>query len=43
MLDVAGFINEAARDSEHLAVINNLQENIVEWYPTDQRLANYGD
>jgi guanine nucleotide exchange factor VAV len=42
MLDVAGFINEAARDSEHLAVINNLQENIVEWYPTDQRLANYG-
>ncbi|XP_044262006.1 protein vav isoform X2 [Tribolium madens] len=43
MLDVAGFINEAARDSEHLAVIQNLQENIVEWYRSpDHRLVNYG-
>lgn len=31
MLDVAGYINEAARDSEHLAVIKKVQENIVEW------------
>ncbi|RZC32347.1 SH2, SH3 1, C1 1 and/or PH domain containing protein, partial [Asbolus verrucosus] len=43
MLDVAGFINEAARDSEHLAVINNLQDNIVEWslFP-DHKLTLYG-
>lgn len=31
MLDVAGYINEAHRDVEHLNVINNLQDTIVEW------------
>ncbi len=43
MLDVAGFINEAARDSEHLEVIHNLQENIGEWDRSPyHRLTNYG-
>lgn len=43
MLDVAGYINEAARDSEHLEVINNLQETITDWNlgPT-QKLSDYG-
>lgn len=31
MLDVARYINEAHRDVEHLNVINNLQETILEW------------
>ncbi|XP_060526933.1 protein vav isoform X3 [Cylas formicarius] len=43
MLDVAGYINEAARDSEHLNVINNLQETIVEWqHDADLKLSDYG-
>lgn len=43
MLDVAGFINEAARDSEHLAVIGKLQETIVEWHHgPDLKLSDYG-
>lgn len=43
MLDVAGFINEAARDSEHLAVINNLQETILDWdHASEMRLTDYG-
>nr|CAI5840057.1 unnamed protein product [Callosobruchus analis] len=43
MLDVAGYINEAARDSEHLEVINNLQEAITEWnLSPNQRLSDYG-
>lgn len=42
MLDVAGYINEAAKDSEHLEVINNLQETITEWELEDQRLSDFG-
>ncbi|KAB0802707.1 hypothetical protein PPYR_04893 [Photinus pyralis] len=43
MLDVAGYINEAARDSEHLAVIKKLQENIVEWDVSSEiKLENCG-
>ncbi|XP_076259235.1 protein vav-like isoform X2 [Rhynchophorus ferrugineus] len=43
MLDVAGYINEAARDVEHLNVINNLQETIVEWdHNPDMKLSDYG-
>lgn len=43
MLDVAGFINEAARDSEHLAVIKKVQENIIEWdLSSEIKLETYG-
>lgn len=43
MLDVAGYINEADRDSEHIAVIKNLQDNIVEWQlPIESDLVLYG-
>ncbi|KAL1517114.1 hypothetical protein ABEB36_000923 [Hypothenemus hampei] len=43
MLDVAGYINEVHRDVEHLNVINNLQENIVEWErDPDLKLSDYG-
>lgn len=43
MLDVAGYINEAARDSEHLDVINNLQETITDWnFSPNQKLSDYG-
>ncbi|KAL3276931.1 hypothetical protein HHI36_012296 [Cryptolaemus montrouzieri] len=43
MIDVAGYINEAARDKEHLDVISNLQENIIEWSAgKDINLADYG-
>lgn len=43
MLDVAGYINEAARDSEHKAVIKKVQENIVEWDATSElKLENCG-
>ncbi|XP_074029003.1 vav guanine nucleotide exchange factor isoform X2 [Leptinotarsa decemlineata] len=43
MLDVAGYINEAARDSDDLEVINNLQETITEWnLSSNQRLSDYG-
>lgn len=43
MLDVAGYINEAARDSEHLEVINNLQETITDWnFSPNQKLSDYG-
>ncbi|KAJ8931541.1 hypothetical protein NQ314_015530 [Rhamnusium bicolor] len=43
MKDVAGYINEAARDSEHLEVINNLQETITEWnFSSNQKLSSYG-
>lgn len=43
MRDVAGYINEVARDSEHLDVINNLQETITEWnvHP-NQKLSDFG-
>ncbi|CAG9856236.1 unnamed protein product [Phyllotreta striolata] len=43
MRDVAGYINEVARDSEHLDVINNLQETITEWdlMPT-RKLSDFG-
>lgn len=36
MLDVAGYINEAARDSEHIAVIKKVQDHIVEWQPPSE-------
>ncbi|KAK9874864.1 hypothetical protein WA026_005680 [Henosepilachna vigintioctopunctata] len=43
MIDVAGYINEAARDKEHLDVISNLQENITEWSAgKDVNLSDYG-
>ncbi|CAG9835875.1 unnamed protein product [Diabrotica balteata] len=43
MIDVAGYINEVARDSEHLEVINNLQETITEWnLAPNQKLSDYG-
>lgn len=43
MLDVAGYINEAARDSEHIAVIKKLQDNIVDWaLPSEIDLICYG-
>lgn len=43
MLDVAGYINEVARDSEHIDVINNLQETITNWnVSSKQRLSDYG-
>ncbi|KAG5896470.1 hypothetical protein JTB14_005853 [Gonioctena quinquepunctata] len=43
MLDVADYINEAARDSEHLDVINKLQETITEWnLSLNQKLSDYG-
>ncbi|CAG9766732.1 unnamed protein product [Ceutorhynchus assimilis] len=43
MLDVAGYINEAHRDVEHLNVINNLQDNIVDWeHEPEMKLSNYG-
>lgn len=43
MLDVAGYINETARDSEHLDVINNLQETITDWnFNPSQKLSDYG-
>ncbi|XP_057659066.1 protein vav-like isoform X1 [Diorhabda carinulata] len=43
MLDVAGYINEVARDSEHLDVINNLQDTITEWnLMPSQKLTDYG-
>ncbi|ENN72651.1 hypothetical protein YQE_10749, partial [Dendroctonus ponderosae] len=43
MLDVARYINEAHRDVEHLNVINNLQETILEWeHDPDMRLSDYG-
>lgn len=41
MIDVCGYINEVARDSEHLDVINNLQETINGWNFT-QSLSDYG-
>lgn len=31
MLDVAGFINETARDVEHLNMISNLKKDIINW------------
>lgn len=42
MLDVAGYINEAAKDSEHLEVINNLQDTITECEFEDQKLSDFG-
>ncbi|XP_066149563.1 protein vav isoform X2 [Euwallacea fornicatus] len=43
MLDVARYINEAHRDFERLNVINNLQDNIVEWeHEPDMKLSDYG-
>ncbi|XP_050296677.1 protein vav isoform X2 [Anthonomus grandis grandis] len=43
MKDVAAYINEANRDIEHLNVINNLQETIIEWdHDMDMRLSDYG-
>lgn len=43
MLDVAKYINEAARDSEHLAVIKKVHESIVEWdVSSDIKLENCG-
>ncbi|XP_045469338.1 protein vav isoform X2 [Harmonia axyridis] len=43
MIDVAGYINEAARDKDHLDVIANLQENIIEWSAgNDINLSDYG-
>lgn len=42
MVDVAGYINEEARDHEHLDVIANLQESI-EWSPDKKvNLVDYG-
>lgn len=31
MLDVAGYINETARDAEHLNVIKKLKSEIIDW------------
>lgn len=43
MLDVAGYINEAARDSDYLAMITKLQESIVEWtHSSEHKLTDYG-
>ncbi|KAF5302731.1 hypothetical protein FQR65_LT08473 [Abscondita terminalis] len=43
MLDVAGYINEAARDSEHQAVMRKLHENIVQWdVSSELKLENCG-
>ncbi|XP_018323324.1 protein vav [Agrilus planipennis] len=43
MLDVAGYINETARDSEHLAVIKKVQENLIEWDRSSEiKLENCG-
>lgn len=43
MLDVAGYINEVARDSEHIAVIRKLQEQFVDCHlPVDVDLVCYG-
>ncbi|KAF5293253.1 hypothetical protein FQA39_LY13652 [Lamprigera yunnana] len=43
MLDVAGYINEAARDSEHQAVIRKLHENIIQWdISSEIKLENCG-
>ncbi|KAK4883494.1 hypothetical protein RN001_006813 [Aquatica leii] len=43
MLDVAGYINEAARDSEHQAVMKKLHENIVQWdVSSELKLENCG-
>lgn len=36
MLDVADYINEATRDSEHIAVIKKVQDHIVEWLPPSE-------
>lgn len=43
MIDVANYINEAARDSEHIAVLKKLQENIIDWnLPYAVNLVSYG-
>lgn len=43
MLDVAGYINETARDTEHINVIKKLAENFVEWNaPSDITLESCG-
>lgn len=43
MLDVAGFINETARDTEHINVIKKLNDNIVEWNDSPEcKLEKYG-
>lgn len=31
MLDVAGYINETARDVDHLNAISSLKKNIIQW------------
>lgn len=43
MLDVATYINEVKRDSDHLALLKQVQENIIEWVlPADNPLSVYG-
>lgn len=42
MLDVAGFINETARDTEHLNVIKKVYENIIDWADPDCRFEKWG-
>lgn len=34
MLDVAGYINETARDAEHINVITKLKKDIINWSHT---------
>ncbi|CAG9770575.1 unnamed protein product [Ceutorhynchus assimilis] len=44
ILDIAGYINQAHRHVEHLNVINNLQDNIVDWeHEPVIKLSNYGN
>lgn len=43
MLDVATYINEVKRDSDHLRLLKQVQDNILEWVlPADNPLHAYG-
>ena len=43
MLDVADFVNEVKRDSEHLQVVQEIQTSITDWnMPEGIELKNYG-
>lgn len=43
MVDVACFINEVKRDSDHLALLKQVKDNISEWHiPMDYPLQHYG-
>lgn len=43
MVDVASYINEVKRDSDHLLLLKQVQDNITDWnISADSPLESYG-